>query len=225
MRFLDRQEAGRQLAEALKLFAGRTDVVVLGIPRGGVPVAFEIAEAIGAPLDIFLSRKLGVPGQEELAFGAVAAGGGRYLDQEIVRAAGVTPEQIEAKTEQVRRLLDERARLYREGRPPLTVEDKVVIVVDDGIATGASAMAAVEALRQMHPKDVVVAAPVAPRTTVAALEKVADRVVVLDTPVEFYAVGQFYVKFDQTSDEEVVALLRRSAGVEGQAARDAAGDL
>src|SRR5579862_3015698 len=165
MTFKDRQDAGRQLAKRLMKYAGADDVIVLGIPRGGVPVAYEIATALHAPLDIFLSRKLGVPGHEELAFGAVAAGDGRFLDEEIIQAADISSEEIERITQATRAKLEERAHLYREGRRPLAVEGRTVILVDDGIATGASAYAAIHALRQMKPKKLVVAVPVAPNST------------------------------------------------------------
>src|ERR1700739_3374494 len=138
MTFRDREDAGQQLAKQLEAYADAEDVVVLGIPRGGVPVAFEIAHALHLPLDIFLSRKLGVPGQEELAFGAVAAGDGRFLDYEIIQAAGISPAQIERITQATRAKLEKRARLYRGDRPPISVQGRTVILVDDGIATGAS---------------------------------------------------------------------------------------
>jgi len=210
MMFKDRQDAGRQLARRLMRYAGREDVIVLGIPRGGVPVAFEIASALQAPLDIFLSRKLGVPGQEELAFGAVAAGDGRFLDQEIIQAAGISAAQIERITQETRRMLEERARLYRGGQAQLSVEDRTVILVDDGIATGASVYAAIHALREMKPKMLVVAVPVAPASTCNWLRSEADDLVVAYAPAHFYAVGQFYERFSQVADEEVVDLLHRA---------------
>ncbi|HXS12577.1 MAG TPA: phosphoribosyltransferase family protein [Acidobacteriaceae bacterium] len=209
MKFKDRFDAGRQLAERLMIFAGE-DTIVLGLPRGGVPVAFEVARAIQAPLDILLSRKLGVPGHEELAFGALAAGDGLYLDQQIISAAGITKHQIAAITDQTRRLLEERAVLYRGSKPPLAVKGKVAILVDDGIATGASLTAAIHALREMKPRKIVVAAPVAPSSTCRVLEHQVDMLVVLQAPLDFCAVGQFYENFEQTSDEEVVRLLQRA---------------
>ncbi len=214
MSFRDRHDAGRQLAKLLTKYANLEDVAVLGIPRGGVPVAFEIAIALRATLDIFLSHKLGVPGQEELAFGAVAAGDGRYLDEEIIQAAGISPAQIEQVTQATRATLQERARLYRGDRPPISVQGQTVILVDDGIATGASVYAAIHALRQMQPKRLIVAAPVAPISTInwlrPSLRPDTDELVVAHSPQCFYAVGQFYDHFSQTTDEEVVTLLRRA---------------
>jgi putative phosphoribosyl transferase len=207
MIFENRESAGRLLA---KEFANRNDVVVLGIPRGGVTVAFEIAKALRVPLDVFLSRKLGVPGHEEFAFGAVAAGDGRYLDEQIIRATHITPEQIERVTAEVRQTLDRRATLYRDGRPPMQVAGKTVILVDDGIATGASIYAAIQALRQMKPAKLIVAVPVAPASTCAWLRGLVDRLVCLYAPDDFYAVGQFYRDFAQVEDDEVIELLRQA---------------
>jgi putative phosphoribosyl transferase len=210
MVFEDRADAGRQLARQLERFAHRPDVMVLGVPRGGVSVAFEVAMALHAPLDVFLSRKLGVPGQPELAFGAVAAGGGRYLDEDIVRSAGISNQQVEQITAEVRSELDRRAALYRGDRPPLQVAGKTVILVDDGMATGASVYAAVQALRQMQPAKLVVAVPVAPPATWAWLRTFVDEIVCLDLPNTFLAVGEFYEYFTQVEDAEVIELLHRS---------------
>jgi putative phosphoribosyl transferase len=208
--FKDRKDAGQQLAQQLTQYAGRDDVVVLGIPRGGVPVGFQVARRLSAPLDVFLSRKLGVPGQEELAFGALAAGHGRFLDEETIKAVGISSDEIDRITEATAAILDERARQYREGRPPLQVEGKTVILVDDGIATGASVYAALHALRQAKPKKLVLAAPVAPSSIEKWLGSVADEIVIIHQPRSFYAVGQFYEHFSQTSDEEVMHLLHRA---------------
>jgi putative phosphoribosyl transferase len=210
MVFEDRADAGRQLAKQLGRYAHRPDVIVLGVPRGGVSVAFEVATALHAPLDVFLSRKLGVPGQPELAFGAVSAGGGRYLDEGIARSAGISNAQVEQITAEVRHELDRRAALYRGDRPPLQVAGKTVILVDDGIATGASVYAAVQALRQMQPAKLVVAVPVAPPATWAWLRKFVDEIVCLDLPDTFLAVGEFYEYFTQVEDAEVIELLRRA---------------
>jgi putative phosphoribosyl transferase len=209
MIFEDRANAGRQLSKALLDFANRQDVTVLGIPRGGVVVAFEIASALRVPLDIFLSRKLGVPGHEELAFGAVAAGDGRYLDENTIRAAHITPSQIGEVTAKVQDMLERRAALYRGNRPALQVEGRVILLIDDGIATGASVFAAIRALRRMKPAQVVLAIPVAPASTCAWLRPYVDDLICLYEPEDFYAVGQFYKDFSQVTDEEVIALLKR----------------
>jgi putative phosphoribosyl transferase len=211
MVFRDREEAGRKLAEQLHAYANRTDVIVLGIPRGGVPVAFEVARALDAPLDIFVSRKLGVPGQEELAFGAVATGGTRVLDWEIVDAIGISEEQIQQITAKENKELERREKLYRGARAPLKVYGLTVILVDDGIATGSSMRAAVNALRQMRPARIVVAVPVAPLSTCNRLRSEVDELVCVHMPEEFYAIGQFYEDFSQVADEEVTRLLHRAA--------------
>ncbi len=210
MVFSNREDAGRQLAKRLTAYSNLEDVVVLGLPRGGVPVAFEIAKGLHLPLDIFLSGKLGVPGHEEFAFGAVALEDGRFLDQEVVRVAGITPEQIERVTRLTRDKLEQRALLYRAGRRPLQITGQTVILVDDGIATGASIYAAIWALHQMKPKKLVIAVPVAPRSTCEWLRQFVDEMVVLYIPNDFYGVGQFYGQFSQVPDVEVIALLRRA---------------
>jgi len=210
MIFKDRIDAGRQLATRLSSYANWQDIVVLGIPRGGVTVAFEVAQALHAPLDIFLSRKLGVPGHEELAFGAIAAGDGRYLDKRVIEAAGLSEQQIERVTQDVKNTLQERALLYRGSCPPLEVTGRTVILVDDGIATGASVYAAISALRQMKPAKLVLAVPVAPASTCAWLRPEVDQLVCVHAPEEFYAVGQFYESFPQVEDVEVQDLLRRA---------------
>lgn len=211
MIFLNRTEAGRQLAERLRTYANRPDVIVLGLPRGGVPVAFEVAKALNAPLDVFLSRKLGVPGQEELAFGALASGGVRVLDQEIVAEVGISDEEVERVTASVKKELERRERVYRSGRPPLGLEGRTVILVDDGIATGSSISAALTALRQMKPARIVIAVPVAPASTCNRLKAKADEIVCLYIPESFFAIGQFYEDFSQLKDDEVIELLCRSA--------------
>ena len=210
MIFKNREDAGRQLAKQLGAYANREDVTVLGIPRGGVTVAFEVAQALNIPLDIFLSRKLSVPGHEEVAFGAIAAGDGRYLDEQIIQAAGISRLQIERITERVTRTLQERAALYRGNRPPLQVTGRTIILVDDGVATGASIYAAISALQQMKPAELVVAVPVAPVSTCAWLRTVVNRFICLYAPEQFGAVGHFYENFTQVEDEEVVDLIRRA---------------
>jgi putative phosphoribosyl transferase len=211
MFFENRVDAGRRLASPLRTYASHKDVIVLGIPRGGVPVAFEVAAALDAPLDVFVSRKLGVPGQEELAFGAIASGGVRVLDREIVEAVGISNAAVERITSNVRKELERRERLYRGGRPPLVVQGKSVILVDDGIATGSSMRAAIEALQQMKPRRLVVAVPVAPLSTCKRLRPKVDELICLHEPEAFFAIGQFYDDFSQTTDEEVTELLQRAA--------------
>lgn len=202
--FEDRSDAGRRLAERLMELKGQPDVVVLGVPRGGVPVAREVARVLGMPLDVFLCRKLGVPGQAELAFGAVTADGGVYPDEGTMRVTGVNAELARRMEISAREDLAEQARRYRRERGALELAGRTVVVVDDGIATGASMVAAVRALRGCGVARVIVAAPVAPREVVTRLELDADRVVVVWAPEEFYAVGQFYREFRQVAEEEVV---------------------
>jgi putative phosphoribosyl transferase len=207
MIFQDRADAGRQLATRLAEFARHTDAIVLGIPRGGVIVAYEIAQALHLPLDIFLSHKLGVPGQEELAFGAVAAGGVRYLDEELIRAEDLSPDVIERITAQIQQLLDQSSALYRGDRPSLDVAGQTVILVDDGIATGASAYASIHALRQMNPVALILATPIAPESTCVWLRVLVDHLVCVHAPRDFHAVGRFYRCFPQVSDAEIIPLL------------------
>jgi putative phosphoribosyl transferase len=182
---------------------------VLGLPRGGVPVAYEVAEALDAPLDVFLVRKLGVPGHEELAMGAIASGGIQILDPGIIVRLGLSEEEVQAVVWKERRELTFRERAYRANRPPLEVLGQTVILVDDGLATGFSMRAAVEALRPLSPARVVVAVPVAPRPTARAFRDLADEFVCLATPDPFFAVGEFYEDFGQTEDQEVCELLAR----------------
>jgi putative phosphoribosyl transferase len=210
MIFADRAEAGRELASHLRSYTNRDDVIVLGTPRGGVPVALEVAKALAAPLDVFVLRKLGVPGREELAFGAIASEGVRILDPYIVQSWGLTPAEVERVTWAEKQELDRRERRYRAGRPPLDVSGLTVILVDDGIATGSSMRAAIRALRQMHPAAIVIAAPVAPRSTCTRLRPEVDGLVCLATPEPFYGVGQFYADFSEVSDDEVNDLLERA---------------
>jgi predicted phosphoribosyltransferase len=209
--FEDRREAGRALAVRLRPYAGRDDVVVLALPRGGVPVAFPVAEALDVPLDLFLVRKLGTPGHRELAMGAIASGGIRVLNDEVVKWYGIAPEAIDAVAREEERELGRREMAYREGRDGVPVEGRVVILIDDGLATGSTMMAAVKAVRQLAPARVIVAVPVGARDTCGALSAVADEVVCLRMPEPFSAVGQWYLDFDQTSDDEVRKLLRAHA--------------
>jgi erythromycin esterase-like protein/predicted phosphoribosyltransferase len=221
--FRDRTQAGRLLAERLGRYAGRPDVVVLGLPRGGVPVADEVAQALDAPLDVFLVRKLGVPGHEELALGAIATGGTRVLNQEVLDRIDLPAEWIEAIDAKERRELDRRERAYRGDRPPPDVAGRTVILVDDGLATGSTMLAAVRAIRQDDPARVVVAVPVADPEVCTAIGEEADESVCLLTPQPLRAVGAWYEDFSQTSDEEVRELLARARRAPGAAADGFAG--
>ena len=206
--FQDRREAGRALATMLRQYGGRNDVVVLALPRGGVPVAFEVAEALDAPLDLFLVRKLGTPGHRELAMGAIASGGIRVLNDEVVQWYRIADEAIDLVAAEEQRELERRELAYREGREPAPLEGRVVILVDDGLATGSTMRAAVRAVRQRNPLQVIVAVPVGAPETCRELSNDADQVVCARMPEPFSAVGQWYLDFDQTTDEEVRELLR-----------------
>jgi predicted phosphoribosyltransferase len=206
--FRNRRDAGQVLAGLLDRCRGRADVIVLGLPRGGVPVAYEVATALGAPLDVFVVRKLGAPRHEELAMGAIASGGVTVVNDDVVRGLGVPPETVERVAEREGGELRRREQAYRQGRPFPDVAGKVVIVVDDGLATGSSMRAAVEALRRLRPARIVVAVPTAPEPTCRELEALADEVVCATTPFPFYAVGASYRDFAQSTDEEVRELLR-----------------
>jgi erythromycin esterase-like protein/predicted phosphoribosyltransferase len=209
--FRDRRDAGQALAGLLEHYRGRPDVVVLGLPRGGVPVAYEVARVLGAPLDVFVIRKLGVPGREELAMGAIASGGVVVVNDDVVRALGITSDVIQRVAEQEGRELLRREQAYRAGRPMPELADKTVILVDDGLATGSSMRAAIIALREHEPGRIVVAVPAAPKSTCQELWAIADEVVCATTPSPFYAVGASYWDFAQTTDEEVRDLLRAAA--------------
>jgi predicted phosphoribosyltransferase len=206
-RFSDRAEAGRELAAALPRYARREDVVVLALPRGGVPVAFEVARELEVPLDVFVVRKLGLPEQPELAMGAIASGGVRVLNDEVVKAAAVPPETIEEVAAREHEELARRERAYRGERPAPRVEGKTVILVDDGLATGSSMRAAVRALREQRPAQIVVAVPIAPPATCEELGGEADEVVCVHTPEPFLAIGAWYEDFPQVSDDEIRGLL------------------
>jgi predicted phosphoribosyltransferase len=209
-RFRDRRDAGRRLAQDPRLRAchGREDVIVLGLPRGGVPVAYELAAALDLPLEVFVVRKLGVPGREELAMGAIASGGVRVFEDEVVRGLELDETTIARVAAIEQRELEERERRY--GARPLQVEGRTVLLVDDGLATGSSMRAAVLALRAKSPARVIVAVPTAPVQTCERLGEIADEVVCVITPSVFWAVGAWYERFDQTSDEEVVELLNEA---------------
>lgn len=209
MIFRNRTDAGRQLASKLAKYAGRADVVVLALPRGGVPVAFEVARELKAPLDIFLVRKLGVPAQKELAMGAIASGGVLVRNEDVVRYLSISDEVIDSVAASEQRELERRERAYRDAQPPLEVKGRIVILVDDGLATGSTMRAAVAALRQQEPKRIVVAVPVAAPETCAELRAEVDEVVCAATPRPFHGVGLWYEDFSQTTDEEVRELLEK----------------
>jgi len=209
--FRDRIEAGQVLAQRLKGVIRDSNPIVLALPRGGVPVGFEVAKALHSDLDIFLVRKLGVPGHEELAIGAIASGGIRVLNQTLIRELGLTSLVIDSITARERREIERRERLYREHRPPLAVGDRTVILVDDGLATGATMLAAARALRIQRPKRIIVAVPVASREACDEFRRHVDETVCAETPEPFYSVGSWYEDFSQTSDAEVRELLERAA--------------
>lgn len=210
-RFENRTEAGKLLANKLGEFAARDDVVVFGLPRGGMPVAYEVAKALKAPLDVFAVRKLGVPGHEELAFGAIASGGITVVDDHLIRSLRITDEMVEETVKRETAELERRERLYRGQRALTDIRDKTIVVVDDGLATGSTMRAAIRALRAMCPKQIVVAVPVCSASTCADIGRDADVMCVcVVAPEPFYAVGIWYRNFDQTSDQEVQELLARA---------------
>ncbi|MDR3402059.1 MAG: phosphoribosyltransferase [Chthoniobacter sp.] len=208
--FYDRVEAGQLLAEKLDHYANHPGVVVLALPRGGVPVAAEVARHLHVPLDVFVVRKLGLPGHEELAMGAIASGGVRVINQEVVGSLRIPEEVIDTVAAHEQRELVRRERAYRDDLPPPDVRGKTVILVDDGIATGSTMLAAVAALRKWEAGRIVVATPTVARTTFAEIERVADEMVAVIVPEPFYGVGQWYEDFSQTTDEEVCDILKRS---------------
>jgi putative phosphoribosyl transferase len=212
MIFRDRTDAGRELATRLKHYADRTDVLVLALPRGGVPVAYEVARELKAPLDVFLVRKLGVPGHEEVAIGAIASGGLRVLNEDIVNYLRISDEVIEATGEAEQRELERREQIYRANRPLSDVKDRVVILIDDGLATGSTMRAAVASLRLKKPKRIVVAVPVSSPETCEELRSEVDEIICVATPEHFQGVSLWYDDFSQTSDEEVQALLKKPYG-------------
>jgi putative phosphoribosyl transferase len=207
-RLRDREQAGQLLAEKLAAYANRPDVVVLALPRGGVPVAREIARLLRAPMDVFVVRKLGVPGFEELAMGAVAMHGAKFLDPDVIAAFRIPDNVIDRVVEAERAEMARREQAYRGGKPPVDVHNRIAILVDDGIATGSTMRAAIAALRQLRPARVIVATGVAPSSTVARLNSEADEVIALMSPQDFQAVGQFYADFPQLTDDDVRAHLQ-----------------
>ena len=208
--FANRAAAGRELAARLQAYAGRQDVLVLALPRGGVPVGYEVARALGAELDVLVVRKLGVPGQPELAMGAIASGGARWLNQDVIRHARVSEAGLRRVEDEERSELQRREKLYRGAQAAPEIRERKVIVVDDGMATGASMRAGAMALRSLHPARIVVAVPVAPANAAERLAEVVDEFVCVHSPANFYAVGQFYENFEQTTDDEVRTLLNQA---------------
>lgn len=219
--FADRRDAGRKLARELTAYAGKEDVVVLGLPRGGVPVAYEVAKELGAALDVCVVRKLGVPGHEELAMGAIAFGGVRVVNPQALDTLGIDDELLDAVTRRERAELERRERAFRNGRPPPDLTDRTVILVDDGLATGSTMRAAVEAVRALEPAFVAVAVPVASPDVCAAFRSIADDVVCAATPQPFFGVGLWYADFSQTTDAEVRALLDDGAAAPSSARGEA----
>lgn len=210
--FKDRRAAGRRLAEALQMYVGRADLLVFALPRGGVPVGYEVARALGAELDVLIVRKLGLPTQPELAMGAISSGDALFLNEQIIKLAGIKPNQIEEVLEQERLELARREALYRGSRPIARIEGRTVIVVDDGIATGASMRAAILALRGKKPERIIIAVPVAPADARERFRDITDEFISVLSPRDFQAVGQFYEDFSATEDDEVRTLLTDAHG-------------
>ena len=208
--FKDRRDAGKQLAKELSDFKGQDDAIVLGLPRGGVPVAFEVAKALNLPLDVFIVRKLGVPGQPELAMGAIASGGIQVLNDSVVRRAGISESQIEDVAQQEKEELKQREKAYRGARPNIDLQGKTVLLVDDGLATGASMRAAISALREHNPDKIILAVPTAPTDTCQEFKPEVDQIICLRTPTPFWGVGGSYQNFSQTTNEEVRELLNKA---------------
>jgi len=211
MYFRDRHEAGQLLARELAFLKGKKDAIVLGIPRGGVVVAYEVAKALDLPLDVFIARKLGAPYNPELAIGAVASDGTVVVDENLIRSLGVSEKYVKEETERQKREIQRRLKAYRGERALPELKGKVVVLVDDGVATGATTLAAIRAIKASEPAEAILAVPVGPPDAIARLKEEADRVICLFTPTPFWAVGAFYLDFEQTSDEEVKRLLRERA--------------
>jgi len=211
--FTDRRHAGRVLASRLMKYAGRDDVIALALPRGGVPVAYEVASALGAPMDLFLVRKLGTPGHRELAMGAIASGGVRVVNHDVVQWYGISESAIDRIAREEQEELERRERAYRDDRPVPDLTGKIVILIDDGLATGSTMRAAAQAVRARRPARTVVAVPVGAPQTCAELSAVADEVICVRMPEPFSAVGQWYFNFEQTSDDEVRELLQKSSAI------------
>ena len=209
--FLDREDAGRQLAEELTAYANRQDVIVVALPRGGVPVAYPVAMALNAPLDIFLVRKLGVPGQEELAMGAIASGDIIILNERLVQELQIDQAEIDEVITREKQIIEIREKTYIGDRKPADMKNKIVLLIDDGIATGATILAAIAAIKKRGCAKIIIAVPVAPPDTVEMLRREVDDIVCLYTPVFFSAIGYFYMDFEQTTDQEVITLLNQAS--------------
>ena len=207
-RFKNRKEAGQKLAAKLQMYAHRPDVIVLGLPRGGIPVAFEVARKLGLPLDVFVVRKLGAPGREELAMGAIASGGIRVFNDDVVRMLNISGNAIESAAEREGEELERREKAYRDNLPPINVKDKSIIIVDDGLATGATMRAAVLALRKQGPLAIIVAVPAGSPDACEKVGEEADGIICAIAPEPFFAVGAWYDDFSQTTDEEIRQLLK-----------------
>lgn len=221
MRYRNRRDAGRRLALSLGEYAGRLDVLVLALPRGGVPVGYEVARALGVPLDVFVVRKLGVPGQQELAMGALASGGVTLVDEALVAQMRIPHPDVQRVIAREQAELTRREQLYRGSRAPLDVRDRTIILVDDGLATGASVQAAVAALRRHGPASIVVASPVGSREACRAIAALVDGCTCAAMPEPFYAVGLWYEDFGETTDDEVRALLTRASALPGRVTQEA----
>jgi putative phosphoribosyl transferase len=218
MRFTNRTEAGKMLAKSLAAYEGTPGLLVLALPRGGVPVAYEVARALKAPLDVFVVRKLGAPNNLELAMGAIASGGVRVLNDSVVTMLGLSPLVIDEVARRELKELERREIAYRNHHPPLTIRARTVIVIDDGIATGSTMRAAIEALRQLNPARLIVATPTVAWSTAEELRSEVDEFCALITPENFNAVGDWYVEFPQTTDEEVCSLLEKANAALGRPA-------
>ena len=208
--FENRRDAGKQLAKELSEFKGQNDAIVLGLPRGGIPVAYEVAKALELPLDVFIVRKLGVPGQPELAMGAIASGDIKVMNESVVRNAGISDQQIEEVAHKEKEELKKREKAYRGARPDIDLQGKTVLIVDDGLATGASMRAAISALREHNPKKIIAAIPTAPRDTCQEFESEVDQIICLRTPSPFWGVGGSYQNFSQTTNKEVRTFLNKA---------------